>query len=238
MLRSSTSALPIDILTQAPSLALPTAHNDLIIVGTGGHGREIAWVASEATIEWRLIGFLDDQASNHGQVIMGARVLGAVTDWTQYSNAAFVIAIGSPRIRRDVVRRMQVLGTPRFATVVHRSVIHSPEVRFEEGTMVMPGSVLSTNIRVGRHVIVNQSNTVGHDATIEDFCSLAPGVTLSGNVTLRQGAEIGTGASVKQGVRIGRGAMIGMGSVVTKDIGDHELALGVPARVIRTLEPF
>ncbi len=102
----------------------------------------------------------------------------------------------------------------------------------------MPGSVLSTNIRVGRHVILNQSNTVGHDATIEDFCSLAPGVTLSGNVTLRQGAEIGTGASVKQGVRIGRGAMIGMGSVVTKDVGDHELAMGVPARVIRTLEPF
>jgi len=238
MLRSLTSASPTDILTLEPSLAALTAPNDLIIVGTGGHGHEIAWVASEATIEWRLIGFLDDQVSNHGQVIMGARVLGALTDWTHYSNAAFIIAIGSPRIRRDVVRRMQTLGRPRFATIIHRSVIHSPQVHFDEGSMIMPGSVLSTDIRVGRHTIINQSSTVGHDATVEDFCTLAPSVTLSGNVTLCEGAEIGTGSSVKQGVRIGRGAMIGMGSVVTKDVGDHELALGVPARFTRTLEPF
>jgi sugar O-acyltransferase (sialic acid O-acetyltransferase NeuD family) len=219
------------------ALALPEPR-DLIVVGAGGHAREVAWVAGEATQPWRVIGFLDDAPALQGGTLMDLPVLGRVADWVHHSQAAFVVAIGSPRVRRDVVARMRKLGDPVFGTIVHRSVVHSPWVRFGAGCMVMAGCVLSTHIGVGDHVILNQSTTVAHDAQIADFCTLAPGVTLSGNVTLHNGAEIGTSACVRQGLTIGRGSLVGMGSVVTADVPAAQVVYGNPARPRRMIDTF
>ena len=104
--------------------------------------------------------------------------------------------------------------------------------------MVTAGCVLTTQIQIHAHVIVNIGSTVGHDTVIEDYVTIAPIVAVSGNVRLQAGAEVGTGSSLKQGVCIGRGAMVGMGSVVTKDVIDADLVMGAPARSTRRLEPF
>jgi len=50
-------------------------------------------------------------------------------------------------------------------------------------------------------------------------------------VAIGDGADLGVGAVVLPGVRIGRGAQIGAGAVVTRDVPDHAIARGVPARV-------
>ena len=55
-------------------------------------------------------------------------------------------------------------------------------------------------------------------------------------VKICKGAWIGAGAIILAGVRIGRYAVVGAGSVVTKDVGDYEVAVGNPARVIKTLD--
>jgi UDP-2-acetamido-3-amino-2,3-dideoxy-glucuronate N-acetyltransferase len=47
---------------------------------------------------------------------------------------------------------------------------------------------------------------------------------------VKRGASIGSGAVILAGVTIGEGAMIGAGAVVTKDVPDHTIAKGVPAR--------
>ena len=44
---------------------------------------------------------------------------------------------------------------------------------------------------------------------------------------------IGHGAVIMPGVSIGHGAVIGSGAVVTKDVGNYEVAVGVPAKVIK-----
>lgn len=54
-------------------------------------------------------------------------------------------------------------------------------------------------------------------------------------IVIKDGAHIGIGSIIMPGVTIGKGAVIGAGSVVTKDIPDYSLALGVPAKVIKTL---
>ena len=48
---------------------------------------------------------------------------------------------------------------------------------------------------------------------------------------------IGSSVTVVPGVHIGDGAIIGAGSVVTKDIPPYTIAAGVPARVIRKIDP-
>lgn len=49
---------------------------------------------------------------------------------------------------------------------------------------------------------------------------------------VKRGASIGSNATVISGVTIGEGAVIGAGAVVTKDVADHTIVAGVPARVI------
>lgn len=55
------------------------------------------------------------------------------------------------------------------------------------------------------------------------------------NVVIERGAWIGAGTIILPGVTVGRNAVIGAGSVVTKDIPEYTLAVGVPAKVIRHL---
>lgn len=53
-------------------------------------------------------------------------------------------------------------------------------------------------------------------------------------VVINDGAHIGIGAIIMPGVTIGKGAVIGAGSVVTRDIPDYSVAVGVPAKVIKS----
>ncbi|REL33819.1 acyltransferase [Rhodohalobacter sp. SW132] len=55
-------------------------------------------------------------------------------------------------------------------------------------------------------------------------------------VKIKDGAHIGIGAIIMPGVTIGKGAVIGAGAVVTKDIPDYSVAVGMPAKVIKTFE--
>lgn len=55
-----------------------------------------------------------------------------------------------------------------------------------------------------------------------------------GKVVIKDGAHIGIGAIIMPGVTIGKGAVIGAGSVVTRDIPDYCVAVGSPAKVIKS----
>jgi len=55
-------------------------------------------------------------------------------------------------------------------------------------------------------------------------------------VIIKDGAHVGIGAIIMPGVTIGKGAVIGAGSLVTKDISAYSLAVGIPAKVIKTFE--
>ena len=52
---------------------------DIVIIGCGGFGREVAWLIEEinnVNQEWNILGFIDDDTLNHGQIINGYAVLG------------------------------------------------------------------------------------------------------------------------------------------------------------------
>jgi acetyltransferase-like isoleucine patch superfamily enzyme len=49
---------------------------------------------------------------------------------------------------------------------------------------------------------------------------------------VRRRASIGSNATILPGLTIGEGAMIGAGAVVTRDVPDHAIVVGVPARIV------
>ena len=89
-------------------------------------------------------------------------------------------------------------------------------VTVEDGVFIGP-HVCFTNDRVPR--AVNRDGSPKADADWEVSPTL-----------VRQGAALGANSTILPGVTIGRWAMIGSGSVVTRDVGDHELVAGNPAR--------
>ena len=207
----------------------------IVIVGYGGFGREVYWLAKDCGRE--VIGFLDDAAppGDYNRY----RVLGDLRSAIDHKDADFVVAIGNPRVRKSVVSKLSAAQDVRFATLIRPSVLMDfSSVSIGEGSLICAGCVGTVDFSVGKHVIINLKCTIAHDDVIEDFVTVAPLVAISGNVTLKAGVEVGTGASIRQGVVMEEGSMLGMGSTLTSNTDANTIFLGSPAKAFKPLPKF
>jgi sugar O-acyltransferase (sialic acid O-acetyltransferase NeuD family) len=149
-----------------------------------------------------------------------------------FPDQPLIIAIGNNRIRQRVAEVIR----HGFGTAVHPSAQVSRYATAGEGSVVFHNAVVQAGAIVGRHCIINTAASVDHDSRLEDFVHISPNAALCGSVEVGEGTQIGTGASVIPGVRIGKWCVIGAGAVVTSDIPDFSVAVGVPARVIKTVK--
>lgn len=214
--------------------------NDLMIIGASGFGREVAWIVeriNKVSPTWNLIGFLDDNEDVQNTTINGYAVLGIVEDVIKYPDVYYICAIGASRVRENVVNRaLGVNPNIRFATLIDPSVEISNLVDIGEGTVICAHSIITVNISIGTHVIINLDCTVGHDAVIKDFATLYPSVNISGISTIGYCTELGTGMQIIQAKSIGDYTIVGAGAVVVKDIPSKCTAVGNPAKPIRFFE--
>lgn len=212
---------------------------DIVIVGASGFGKEVAFLIEDINARspsWRIAGFLDDDEAKHQSRCLGYPVLGG-TDWLKsHSDVACTVAIGDPRVRRRVVRRLEGWGI-EFPCLVHPSVVMHRSVVMQDGVILCAGNILTVEIRLGRHVHLNLLNTVGHGAVLGDFCTIYPGVNISGDVTLHEGVSMGTGSEIIQGLGVGAGSVVGAGATVVRDLPSNVVAVGSPAKPIREITP-
>lgn len=208
----------------------------LYIIGSGGFGREVAWLVeriNQETPTWELVGFIDDNQSTWGILRNGYQVIGGTDVLNNIQHDVWVVcAVGAAKTRERIVEKITCLEHVNFATVVDPSVILSDSVKIGEGSIVCAGSILTVNIEVGRHVIINLDCTLGHDDVIDDFVTIYPNVSVSGNVHVGTGTELGTGSKIIQGVDISGDVILGAGAVVCKDIVEEGTYVGVPAQKI------
>lgn len=123
---------------------------------------------------------------------------------------------------------------------------------------LMTGCVVGAACNIGEHVFVESGVRVGDRVTVKNNVLLWDGVVVENDVFLgpnavftndpnprapfkksrdrfvgtlvQEGASVGANSTIVCGVRIGRYAMVGAGSVVTRDVPDHALVYGNPAR--------
>jgi UDP-2-acetamido-3-amino-2,3-dideoxy-glucuronate N-acetyltransferase len=146
------------------------------------------------------------------------------------------------------------------ATLEDGVVIHHPDLVNLYGCRIGSGSRIGTfveiqrNAVIGRDCKVSSHSFVCEGVTIEDGVFIGHGVMFTNDLhpravnpdgslqteadwavvktLVKTRASIGSGATILAGITIGEGALIGAGAVVTKDVPDHTVVAGVPARVI------
>ncbi len=213
---------------------------DLIIIGAGGFGRETAWLVERcnaAKPQWNLLGFLDDNKEIQEKRINGYDVLGTIDDVLKYPDAYYVCAIASAAIRERIINRTKDIHPKiKYGVVIDPSVEMSNYVTIGEGSIICAHTIMTVNISIGNHVIIDLDCTVGHDAIIHSFATLYPSVNVSGNTNIGHGVELGTGMQIIQGKKVGAHSIIGAGAVVIEDIPAKCTAVGCPARPIKFFE--
>lgn len=139
-----------------------------------------------------------------------------------------VVAIADPLVRKQIIEKLPPETT--FATIIHPSVIYSQWVEIGEGSIFTAGTILTCNIKIGKHSQLNLHTTVGHDCEIGDYFTTAPGVNISGNIKIGDCVYFGTNAAVKQGLKICDNVLIGMGGIVLNDIVESGVYVGNPIK--------
>lgn len=212
----------------------------VVVYGTGGSGREIAWLAAccrDRGTGPEVVCFVDDDEKKWGSVINGLRVIDLSGAKQLYPEAGIIIGVGNPRTRERLVQRAVEMGF-RFVDLIYPGVERSKWIEHGEGLVICAGCILSVNIRLGRHVQINFGCTISHDVVMGDFTTLAPGVHVTGCVHLGRRVWVGAGATFVNGtpeepIVIGDDVVIGAGACVTKSIPSGTW-VGVPARPLRT----
>ena len=224
-------------LVMGITMGMRNSMKNLIIIGASGFGREVAWLVeriNQVQNTWKLLGFLDDNPALKDSFVNGYPVLGSVDRASEYKDCCFVCAIGASKVRKKIIQSLP--ESTEYATLIDPSAEMSAFVSVGKGSIICAHNLLTVNISIGNHVIINLDCTVGHDAVLGDFTTLYPSVNVSGATTTGSCVELGTGVQIIQGKTIGENTILGAGAVVVKDIPPNCTAVGSPAKPIKFFE--
>jgi sugar O-acyltransferase (sialic acid O-acetyltransferase NeuD family) len=147
---------------------------DIIIVGSGRHGRIVA----EAIMlggQMRVAAFADDDPAKEGTLIDGFSV---IRNWRERTAESLVVAIGNNEIRRRIFDEALRAGRD-LATIISPAGHVSRGARVGRGTVVLGGAVIQAGSTVGNNVLVNAAAVIDHDAEIGDHAHVGLNCTVA-----------------------------------------------------------
>ncbi len=149
---------------------------------------------------------------------------------------AFIsIGISESRKLRNILYNKVKIGY-KCPTLIHKQAIISPYSEIREGTCVMAGAIINPNTTIGINSVINTGVIIEQWLFIGNNIFVSPGSILAGGITVKDNSFIGMGSKILEGRIIGNNVTIGAGAVVTNDIPDNSVAVGVPAKVIKVKE--
>jgi sugar O-acyltransferase (sialic acid O-acetyltransferase NeuD family) len=187
------------------------------LIGCGGHAREVM-----AQMGKNLPCFVDDKFMNEK-----TRPLSEF-DPKKYK---VMVAVADSKNRFDIIQRLP--KETKYFTFIHPTALIMKNVTFGEGSFIGAHSILTTNIKIGKHAILNRGNQIGHDCEIGDYFSMMPGAIVSGNVKIYDCVYMGSNSCIKEKLSAHSLSTIGMGAMVVDYINDSGTYVGVPAKKIK-----
>ncbi len=207
---------------------------NIIIVGAGEFGQEISeWlediIERDATI--RIGGYLDDGLAVVDKLndSYPYPLLGKIANYYPRDEDFFVIAIGNPAVKMQVVNCLKQRSA-NFFNLIHPSVVIARTATLGTGVIMCPFSLASVHCVIEDFVTINAYSSIGHNAYIGEGVTISSHVDITGNVRVNNGVFIGSNASVLPSVEIGIAAKIGAGSMVLKKVSAYTTTYTLPVR--------
>lgn len=184
------------------------------LVGYGGHAREVMSQMGET-----LPCFVDDEYMNEHTLPL-----------SQFNPNEYevMVVLGGSKERFDMVNKLP--KNTKYFSWVHPTSLIMGDVEIGEGSFIGVNCILTTNIKIGKHAILNRGNQIGHDCVIGDYFSMMPGAIVSGNVRIYDAVYMGCNSSIREKLSIHSLCTIGMGAAVVKNINDSGTYVGVPTK--------
>lgn len=195
------------------------------IIGAGGFGREV-YHSLDCNEQINTVFFVNDKYwfENDDKILPLSKFK---TD--EYE---VIVAVGNPNDRKKIIESLPI--ETKFFTHIHSSVIIlDKSVEIGEGSIICAGSVITTNVKIGKHCHLNLQSIIGHDTTIGDYFTTAPGVKISGNCKIGNCVYFGTNSSVREKITICDNVTIGLNGGVVKNINEDGVYVGVPVKKIK-----
>jgi len=143
----------------------------------------------------------------------------------------------------------------RSGTILYCDVIIGDDFQTGHNVMIREKTRIGDRVAVGTGTVVEGHSVIGNDVSLQsmvfiptdtrigDHVFIGPNAILTNDrypptgigglkgPVIRNGAAIGANATLLPGVCIGEGALVAAGTVVTRDVPDHMLAIGSPAKI-------
>lgn len=221
--------------TWLSTLNLSEMQQPVILFGSSGHARSIAVILEQLDIE--IVGFIDSYLPK-GTTILNYKTLGDESVLSKakqkFGTLKIIIGIGDCCNRMKVVQKVRCLNPKLvYPPVISPKACVAAYTHIGQGTVVFCNSFINVEATIGDFCVVNSCSIIEHNTCVGNFCSISPGANIGGNVIIGDHSFIGSSATIIQKKTIGSNCVIGAGAIVTKNIPDQVLAVGMPAIVKR-----
>ncbi len=191
------------------------------LIGNGGHAREVM-----TQMNIKLTRFVSDEYWEEGD--------SKLLPLSKFDSDKYVvmIAVANSKDREDIVKKLP--SNTQYFTFIHPTAqIMGNDITIGEGSFIGANSIITCNVEIGSHSILNRANHIGHDCRIGDYFSSMPGSIISGNVTIGDRFYIGTNSSVREKINICNDVIIGLNTGLVKDIKESGTYVGYPIKKIK-----
>ncbi|MDE6300842.1 MAG: acetyltransferase [Muribaculaceae bacterium] len=205
---------------------------NLYIVGARGFGREIFYLAKESIgfqTEYKIAGFLDDNASALDDYKGYPSVISSVEAYEPKENDVFIVALGDVKYKKKYIDILNSKGA-NFYSLIHKDAYISPNTTIGKGCIVCAYVRISCDVEVGDYNTFQPFSVVGHDVKIGNGCHFNTYSFMGGFVVVEDEVTLHTGAIIHPHKVVRRNSTVGAGAVVIRNVQENSTVYGNPAK--------
>ncbi|HOU01727.1 MAG TPA: NeuD/PglB/VioB family sugar acetyltransferase [Bacteroidales bacterium] len=210
----------------------------VLILGGGGNASVIGYALLDAFNkghrELEFSGYINDR--DNVNEIEGYPVLGGLKDIPELlkRDYYFINAIGKIGVQKERITQIESLRIPdnRFVTFIHPSAYVAPNVKLGCGCVIMPNVSISPGTSLGKCCRVMIGAVIGHNNIIGQYCFFAAASCTGAYISIGDGVFISLNATLREFIKIGNYSTVGMGAVLLNSIGENEIWVGNPAKIL------
>lgn len=209
---------------------------ELLLIGGGAHARSIIdMLRSQGGVN--VVGVVNAYAPRESH-ILDVPVLGDLSELASMVVGLpqhAVLAIDDNGGRMNAAQRVtSLMPGIRFPSLVHSKAMVGGGVTIGQGSVVMGGAFVEVGTVIGEHVIIGANCSIGPGSSLGGFVTVHAGACIAESCHIGSGCSIGMNASLVKRMIIGTHSVVGPGSVVLESVPDLHVAVGSPARCVRT----